>query len=82
MRRSPSARGIAAGVALERRLYAAVITWRATSKAKGLIIEYRFAYGRYERFDDFASEQKSTPSSQDRRIDEKMQLNGVSLVFS
>ena len=43
MRRSPSARGIAAGVALERRLYAAVITWRATSKAKGLIIEYRCA---------------------------------------
>src|SRR5258708_16004118 len=43
MRRSPSARGIAAGVALERKLYAAVITWRATSKAKGLIIEYRCA---------------------------------------
>jgi hypothetical protein len=43
MRRSPSARGIAAAVAVERRLYAAVITWRATSKAKGLIIEYRCA---------------------------------------
>jgi hypothetical protein len=43
MRRSPSARGIAAGVALERRLYAAVFTWRAASKAKGLIIEYRCA---------------------------------------
>jgi len=43
MRRSPSAHGIAAGVALERRLYAAVFTWRAASKAKGLIIEYRCA---------------------------------------
>jgi hypothetical protein len=43
MRRSPFARGIAAGVALERRLYAAVFTWRAASKAKGLIIEYRCA---------------------------------------
>jgi hypothetical protein len=58
MRRSPSPHGIAAGVALERRLYPAVIKWHATPKAKGLIIEYRLAYGRYERFNDFASEQK------------------------
>jgi hypothetical protein len=66
MRRSPSARGIAAGDALERRLYAAVIKWHATPNAKGLIIEYRFAYGRYERFDDFASDKKVFSRSENR----------------